>query len=138
MHEYDDLNRGSIQNREAKRQIIDFHGMRYSNITPTDLDGIIEYKNLGYIFYEYKFKKARLPDGQYLCLTRLVDDLCESGKMAVLLICEHNISYRDGDVNAANAIVREVYYKGKTFDCYKGQTAKEVSDKIIRHLQRRG
>jgi len=39
---YTDDNRGTIQNRERARQIIDFHGLRIRNITPTDIDGFIK------------------------------------------------------------------------------------------------
>jgi len=37
--------RGKIEHRDRARQIRDFSNLRYGNITPTDIDGLIEYQN---------------------------------------------------------------------------------------------
>jgi hypothetical protein len=42
--------RGVIQNVGRKQQINDFSELRFGNITPTDMDGCIEYKDKAYIF----------------------------------------------------------------------------------------
>ena len=67
--------RGKIINRDRRKQIIDFSGMRLKHkITPTDMDCIIsieptsatamiEYRNLGYVFIETKYNDAKLPFG---------------------------------------------------------------------------
>ena len=48
---YNEENRGTIQNRERARQIIDFHGLRLDGkITPTDSDGEIEYHDKAWVF----------------------------------------------------------------------------------------
>ena len=133
MH-YEDNNRGTFQHRELARRLIDFDGLRYGNITPTDIDGIIEYKNIAYIIYEFKYCNSMVPYGQELCLKRMCDDLSKEGKIAVFLICEH---YRnDGsDINASLAKVRELYYNGKIYSIYAGKTVKEVTDKIIKRAE---
>ena len=84
---YDDANRGVIQNRERARQIIDFSGLRYGNITPTDIDGCIEYQDKGVAFIEIKHRDSPMPKGQELALTRLVDNNSTAGKRAVLYVC---------------------------------------------------
>lgn len=48
---YTNENRGKIQNEEFARRIIDFSGMRYGNITPTDIDGVIEYHDTRVVFF---------------------------------------------------------------------------------------
>ena len=49
--EYQNNNRGVIQNRDRKKQIIDFSGLKYGKITPTDIDGLIEYKDKAMMFF---------------------------------------------------------------------------------------
>lgn len=127
---YTDSNRGTIQNRERARQIIDFHGLRIRNITPTDIDGFIEYQDKAMIFLEFKYLDADLPYGQQLALVRLIDNIDKAGKEAVLFVCEHNITNCDKDVIAENAIVRSFYYKKRWYNGF-GKTVKE---KIISFL----
>lgn len=127
---YTDSNRGTIQNRERARQIIDFHGLRIRNITPTDIDGFIEYQDKAMIFLEFKYLDADLPYGQQLALVRLIDNIDKAGKEAVLFVCEHNITNCDKDVIAENAIVRSFYYKKRW---YNG-LGKTVKEKIISFL----
>ena len=71
---YTDDNRGAIQFRERRKQIIDFSGLRVGNITPTDCDGLIEYHNKAYILFEIKHRDAKVPEGQLKALVRSVDD----------------------------------------------------------------
>lgn len=124
---YDDNNRGRIQNRLRSQQIIDFSGIRYKNITPTDIDGFFEKTGKAFVFYEYKLEGAEIPRGQELALTRIVDSLSTAGKTAVLFICRHNEINPVNDVKAANAIVEKIYWNGKW---HKGRnkTVKEHTD----------
>ena len=43
--EYTNENRGYFQHPERAKQNICFEGIKYGNITPTDIDGCIDYKN---------------------------------------------------------------------------------------------
>ena len=136
---YDDDNRGKIQNRERAKQIIDFSGMRFGNITPTDLDGLIEKGNKAFVFYEYKLPDAEMPSGQKLALMRIVDGLSEAGKYAVLFLCRHKQYNTEEDVKADKAIVEAIYWKNQW---RKGSnlTVKELTDKFLKwdeHPKRR-
>ena len=44
--------RGVITNRARARQIRDFSGLQIGTITPTDLDGLIEFHDECFIFCE--------------------------------------------------------------------------------------
>ncbi len=127
---YNDTNRGQIQNRERARQIIDFSGIRYGNITPTDLDGFFEKGNKTFVFYEYKLPDADMPRGQELALTRLVDGLSAAGKTAVLFLCRHNEFDPEKDVKAAKAVVEAIYWRNQW---HKGNnlTVKEETDRFM-------
>ena len=108
---YTDENRGRIQHRERARQIIDFSGIRYGNITPTDIDGFFEYHNEVFVFCEMKLVGAELPDGQRMAIERLVDRCDSNEKHAVAFVCEHTVENPEEDVIAAETIVKTIYYK---------------------------
>ena len=99
--------RGAIEHRDCASQIRDFTGLLFGNITPTDIDALIEYKNKAFIFIEAKYMDAKMPYGQRLALERLCNSL---DKPSMLLVTEH---YTKGDIDFANSTVREYYYKGK-------------------------
>ena len=82
------------------KQLVDFQGLDVDGyIYPTDIDGLIEYKDSEYIIFEVKLSGAEVPMGQRLALQRMVDDFTKVGKQAVALICEHTVCK-----------VREIYY----------------------------
>ena len=112
--EYTSENRGVIQYREWSKQIIDFSGLRYGNITPTDIDGYIDFHNQLTILMEFKYGNAKLPYGQKLAYQRMIDDIEKSGKPAYLLVCSHNIELAK-DVPAAYTYVKGIYHKKKWY-----------------------
>ena len=100
-----------IHNPKRAQQLIDFKGLEVDGyIYPTDLDGLIEYKDSEYILFEIKYGNADVPRGQRLALQRMVDDFTEAGKEAVAMICEHTVRDTDKAVVAARCRVREIYY----------------------------
>lgn len=129
---YTDDNRGSIQNRERRRQIIDFSNLRFKNITPTDCDGLIEYHGKAYVFFEIKYRDAPVPRGQLLALVRCVDDLHQAGKRALLIIAEHDVDNPNQDINAANCAVR-IWYDGKWKR--SAETLKELTERFVAHVE---
>ena len=102
--------RGEIYNRHRAAQLRDFSGLRFENITPTDIDGLIEYKNQLFIFMETKRKGTTLPRGQELAFERLVDAI---DKPSILLVSEHEY---EGDIDMAKTIVVRVYFRRRWRD----------------------
>lgn len=93
------------------KQLIDFQGLDIDGyIYPTDIDGLIEYKDSEYIIFEIKYGGAEVPVGQKLALQRMVDDFTKVGKQAVALVCEHTVHDAEKPVIAAWCKVREIYY----------------------------
>ena len=117
-----DEQRGIIKNRNYATQIKDFSGLRYGKITPTDIDGFIDFGNKLFIFMETKFKESLLPYGQRLALERLVDNGTVAYSLGI--ISEHETSE---DIDMANCVVREIRWK-KTW--YIPKTAKSVKETI--------
>lgn len=133
---YDNNNRGKIQHRERARQIIDFSGLRFGNITPTDIDGLIEYKDTAYIFYEYKLVDIEMPKGQRLALERIADNLQKAGKQATILVCVHNVTNPQNDIQASEAIVREFYYCGRWIRDGR-RTSKDITNSFLSMVRRK-
>ena len=91
--------------------MIDFKGLEVDGyIYPTDIDGLIEYKDSEYILFEVKYGSAEVPLGQKLAIQRMIDDFTKVGKQAVAFVCEHTVRDADKPVVAVWCKVREIYY----------------------------
>jgi hypothetical protein len=124
-------NRGKIIHIARKQQILDFSGVRYENITPTDIDAVIEYKNRAYIFIEVKYLDAKLPYGQMLAIERLVNDTSLK-KHSFAIIAKHEIHDVDEHVKLSDCVVRQIYYKRQWHDYLKYERdVKSVIDGFI-------
>jgi len=118
--------RGKITNRDRAMQIRDFSGLRWGNITPTDIDGLIEYHNKCYIVMEAKANGAELPYGQKLALTRMIDDC---NKPSILFLCSHDTPIGT-DIDMATTMVSELYFNGK-WETIKPKPLKYMIDLFI-------
>ena len=127
-----------INNPARAKQLIDFQGLDIDGyIYPTDIDGLIEYKDSEYIIFEVKYGDAEVPLGQKLALQRMVDDFTKIGKQAVVFICEHEVRDTDRPVIAAWCKVREIYYgKEKQWRAPDSEiTVREAVDSFMEHSQ---
>lgn len=108
---YEQSNRGIIQNREMKQQIADMSGLSFGKITPTDLDAFIDFGNKLFVFVEAKYNGAQVPYGQKLAIERLCD-ACHNPPLrySVAFITSHKDK---GDIDFANTVVTEYRWNGK-------------------------
>jgi hypothetical protein len=100
----------SFQNRSRASQLIDFDGLTFGNINPSDIDAVIEYKNKAFIFIELKSKGVDISTGQRILLERLVDGL---NKPSIALVAHHETWDCKEDVILAKAIVFKYYLYGR-------------------------
>jgi hypothetical protein len=118
-----DFRRGQIRFRERATQVVDFKDLRYDLITPTDIDGLIEFQNRCYVLIELKHAgNPSMPYGQRLAFERLANDL---RKPVVILLCVHDTS-ADEDIDAAAARVQSVFWRGKWTVMRQEYTAKDM------------
>jgi hypothetical protein len=122
--------RGEIYDRERAAQIRNFSGLRWQNITPTDVDGLIEYHNKCYIFIEAKFGTGEVPFGQKLALTRLVDNL---RKPAVLFVAAHQTPPGQ-DIDMKTTLVSDFYFRRR----WRSQDPVYLKDMIDRFIKKYG
>ena len=93
------------------KQVISFDGMRLGTITPTDIDGCIEYHDKALVLLEYKLRGYGMPFGQRLCLERIANDVEMAGREATVMLCEHDVTDVNKPVEGKDASVKAIYYK---------------------------
>ena len=127
-----------IKNRRRMKQIVNFQNIRIgAKGMPTDCDGLIEYRNRGYVMFEIKHGAKELPFGQELALVRMCDDFARIGKPAVFIVAEHDVDDPEIDIDAASCLVRKFYFRGKWYTPPKPVTLKEKIDRFINYVDRR-
>lgn len=100
---------GTIRNPSKARQLNIFSGLSSAGIDATDIDGLIEYRNLGYVIYEVKHKGVDVPLGQRLALERMVNDFAAVNKRAIAMVVEHNIDDPNIPISVKDCSVRVLY-----------------------------
>lgn len=123
--------RGEIKNRERASQIRDFTGLRYRNkITPTDVDGLIEFGNRAYVVIELKYGESPMKYGQRLALERTVDDWASAGKPSICIVAQHDTRPSE-DIDVANCKVVGFRWNGGWHETRSGRNVKEVVDRWL-------
>ena len=130
MVEHNKKMRGTFKNKKKAKRIHDFRGLRWDNITPTDIDLCLDFQDTSFVFGEGKTRGASWEHGQRLALTRVVDACAKGGRRAVLLLWEDPPGY--DDVVVKNQIVKESY-RNEKWNChgYVDLTMKQAIDKFL-------
>ncbi len=117
------------------RRLIDFEGMNYGKIRPTDLDVIYEIQNNIYILCEVKYHDWKENRGQDLCFERLCDDLTRAGKKVLgIYAVTHTDFYTTGEKIYLNECIVHKFRLGYEWHNIgpKIWTVKEAIDKYFR------
>ena len=101
-------NRGHIRNLERFKQPCDFHKFRHGNITPTDIDILVELHDKKWFYGEIKEAGVDVPDGQRLVLGRQAIDFRKAGKDVIAFICYHNTTDASIEIPVSEAAVSEI------------------------------
>ena len=117
------------EHRDRAKQLINFDGLVDGKKYPTDIDGLIEWKDRGFIFIECKRGGKALPFGQQLALERLASGLTSAGKPSIVVVAEHDTNPSE-DIELADCQVRKLYWKGGWF---KGDIGTTVRDIVARY-----
>lgn len=102
--------RGVFYDRKRAKQLLRFDGLEYvGDVTPMDLDGLIEWHDKKRVLIEIKTKGAPVPKGERKALERMVNDFGRVGKESVAIIADHTVFNREEDVIIADCLIREIY-----------------------------
>lgn len=99
-----------IRNSKLVRQTIDFTGVENGKIHPSDIDFVFEFDKKILILGEVKRRYNRIPRGQELLLTRIVDSWGEAG---LVLKVEHEHNNEDTDIPLKSCFVTRRYVNGQ-------------------------
>jgi hypothetical protein len=119
-----------IRNEERAKQLINFAGLRYGTGYPTDIDGMIEYHDKCYIFYEGKHVKATMTLGQRLALERVCDDL--KTLKPTMVVCFVHDTPTDQQIDISACKVKSCRWMGKWVDVKADITVKRLTDWFIK------
>lgn len=92
MFETSIVERGKIYNINRYKQLIDFSGLLFHrNITPTDIDGFIDFGGNAFIYMEAKLEGIEVNKGQRIAFENIVKSHEKAGHKAIAIIWRHNI-----------------------------------------------
>lgn len=127
--------RGVFHNTARAQQLNNFNNLVMETITPTDIDGLIEYKNKAYVFFEVKYLATELPFGQRLALERLASDVSKANKKAIVIVASHEVEDVAQGIDVSVCPVRCYYLYGKWHNPKQETTVKDAIkayiDKIV-------
>lgn len=128
--------RGIIQNRARKQQIADMSGLRYNKITPTDLDGFLDFGDRLFIFIEGKFIATPVLFGQGLSIDRLCDAChCPPRRYAFAIIADHHHPTNE-DIDFSQMTVRTIRQNRRwTQPMRDGLTVREAIDRMVSFVE---
>jgi hypothetical protein len=125
--------RGNIKHKARAQQINSFSGLlRRRNITPTDIDGLIDYNGKAFIILEGKYGDAEIPKGQRMALEHLANAMIDGNKQVTVIVFRHNINDVNEDVKVSEQSVTQVYFKRKWFTITT-KNVLEVIDKFEKY-----
>lgn len=99
-----------INNRNSVKQLIDFSGLEWGSIHPTDIDATLEFRNKLFIIIEAKLRGKKMGDGQKY----LIQNICNSIHRPNLKYCygflvDHDVADTSKPIMLVNCTVREIY-----------------------------
>ena len=123
---------GVIRHRTRSLQVNDFRNLRYGKITPTDIDGALEFNGKLFIFIEAKFIGTPIGRGQELFLERITDSLTfNPQRFAYAIIADHHHP-SDEDVDFSNMTVRTIRQNGRwKTPMQRGLTVRQAIDRMV-------
>jgi len=131
-----DSERGKIRNKEHV-PTKDFSGLRYGKITPTDIDGFLEFKDKIFILLELKYGDSVLKYGQRTALERGCDAWTDAGKTSVVLVARYNNTGLK-EIDVAPLPVSEYRIDKKWHKPKKVITVRQAIDQIIAWYPKKG
>ena len=111
----------SFKHRARAEQLIDFAGLSWNKLRPTDIDLSLDWGNKTFVFVEVKGIHRALTIGQRIHLEGLVKGLRAGDKTAHALVAKHSTRAHE-DIIAADCIVSSYYDGNNWSDEYTNAT----------------
>ena len=130
------LDCGAYNHPDWGRQLVLYDGIQYGKITPSDIDGIVEYHNRIWCVYEVKAQGVELLRGQRTMLERFVHCMADANRHAIAIVCDHGVYDPQQPIYIASCAVRSIYntenmtWRPPNYPT----TLKQMSDAYIAHF----
>ena len=126
-----------IRNPLRASQVLDFTGILPPPLAPTDIDGLVEWKDKAYVIIECKHGDKEMSLGQKIAIERMTKDFSKAGKRAVAIVVEHNVDNIQQSVMVGDQVVRQVYYDNQKEWREPNYivTAKEAINNFIKYVE---
>lgn len=119
-----------FQYRERAKQLMSFEGMQWDSMTPTDIDGFLDYRGKYFVYMEGKVVGKDLLRGQELALENATQSHVKAGHKAIAIVFEHNTPVEQ-DVIVKNCRVVRYYFKNEWQETQQPRTVKELIDLFL-------
>ena len=126
-----------IRNPLRASQVLDFTGILPPPLAPTDIDGLVEWKDKAYVIIECKHGDKDMSVGQKIAIERMTKDFSKAGKRAVAIVVEHDVDNIQQSVMVGDQVVRQVYYDNQKEWREPNYivTAKEAINNFIKYVE---
>ena len=98
----------SFHNRKRAAQLIDFAGLQWGKLRPTDIDLSLDWGGKTWVFVEVKGIRQGLTVGQRIHLQGLVKGLRAGGLTAYAILAKHDTKATE-DIQAKDCIVYSIF-----------------------------
>lgn len=114
-----DINRDKVKNESAFKQKLLFVKLeRRCKITPTDVDGLIDYNGNAFLFLEAKKENGIMSYGQSLAYENLIHVLQKGGAPSICVLFRHDTP-SNKNIITYNKIVDSIYLFDEEYDDWR-------------------
>ena len=100
-------------------------------MTPTDLDGVLDYHSKAWLILEIKYSGEPIPAGQQRCFDRMTR-VFSKDTPTLFIIADHDVSDSEQDVDVEATMVRQWSYNGVCWiSCSEPLTTGEMVDRFL-------
>lgn len=134
--------RGKIKYLDRYKQLISYEGLeRHRKITPTDIDGFIDYNGNAFFYIEGKeesrYKRGGLDTGQKRAIQNLIKSNTMAGHAAAAVIFTHTCSVNE-IINAKDMKIVEAYFDRKWHKLNGSCTLSDAIDRFEKYCENKG
>ena len=122
---------GLIRNSNQAKQGVDFTGLQWGKIHPTDIDFVLEFKNEVLILGEVKRKGSDMALGQKLLLERLCDSW--HTRKSFIIFAHHEYDDETTDIPVDECEVYKLYYQGNWYN--RSGSVKDKVEDILKYFK---
>ena len=121
--------RGAVRDEAMYTQLKDYSQIRYGKITPSDIDGFLDFNDKLFVFLELKYIGTELKGGQRLAYQRVCDACQKEGRESLVIVAHHNYP-PEQTIPVHEIPVSEIRYRGEWRPTKKPYTVKALIDKF--------